>query len=456
MLRILSKTAWPVLVLSTIGGNAHADHPGNEQAFTRVFPGTNGRTCATCHVLDEHTTLTPDNVARRFEAADDPLFLPLDADDPSAAQPTYEHLKKGLVRVVLPLPDNMDVIDAEGNVISSPERTVFVWRGVPSIENTALSAPYQLDGRVAALPEQALAAIVAHAEGAGASVAPDALARIAAFELNTFSSGRARRVAHLLERGTPLEAIEIPELHLPLSGAERRGREVFTTACGRCHGGASTRQITDRQVHDALFFELGPDGNIRHDMAPGEPPVARLAPHDSEFLNIGFGLLTGYGQLGILPMFNASVELPRYRFRFYTDGTRRELVTDLPPIPVTASGDPLDIVPALDSSGSPIVGPSLANQWFSTDPGRAIVTGDPLDFEAFDVPQLRGVAGTAPYFHDNSAETLEDVVDSYSRFILPFPALGLPPIHPPELEGGPAESLSREQKSDLLAFLRRL
>jgi cytochrome c peroxidase len=184
--------------------------------------------------------------------------------------------------------------------------------------------------------------------------------------------------------------------------------------------------------------------------------VARLAPHDSEFLNIGFGLLTGYGQLGILPMFNASVELPRYRFRFYTDATRRELVTDLPPIPVTASGDPLDVVPALDARGAPIVGPSLANQWFSTDPGRAIVTGDPLDFEAFDIPQLRGVASTAPYFHDNSAETLEDVVDNYSRFILPFPALGLPPIHPPELEGGPAESLSREQKSDLLAFLRRL
>ena len=77
------------------------------------------------------------------------LFHPLDADDPAAAERTFEHLAKGLVRVVLPLPDNMDVIDLEGAVITPADRKIFVWRGVPSVADTAFSAPYQLDGREA-------------------------------------------------------------------------------------------------------------------------------------------------------------------------------------------------------------------------------------------------------------------------------------------------------------------
>lgn len=38
------------------------------------------------------------------------------ADDPTAAHLTFDHLCTGLVRVALPLPPNMDVIDLAGNV----------------------------------------------------------------------------------------------------------------------------------------------------------------------------------------------------------------------------------------------------------------------------------------------------------------------------------------------------
>ena len=93
--------------------------------------------------------------------------------------------------------------------------------------------------------------------------------------------------------------------------------------------------------------------------------------------------------------------------------------------------------------------------WFSTDPGRAAITGDPLDFDAFDVPQLRGIAQTAPYLHDHHAGTLRAVVDLYSQLILPFPPLGLPPMHPHVQPGGFPESRSAEQTLDLLAFLPR-
>jgi len=54
----------------------------------------------------------------------------------------------------------------------------------------------------------------------------------------------------------------------------------------------------------------------------------------------------------------------------------------------------------------------------SPDPGRALISGKPdlgTEFEAFDVPTLYGISKTAPYFHDNSSATLEDVIDLYRQ-----------------------------------------
>lgn len=49
------------------------------------------------------------------------------------------------------------------------------------------------------------------------------------------------------------------------------------------------------------------------------------------------------------------------------------------------------------------------------EPGRAAVTGDPADHGAFKTPTLRGVALTAPYMHDGSLATLQDVIEHYRR-----------------------------------------
>ncbi len=431
-------------------------HPG-KMLFTTPFEGSNGRSCATCHVLEEDTTLLPDRVEARL-AADprDPLFNRLDADDPTAEVPTFEHLRKGLVRVALPLADNLDVIDLEGRVITPPDRTIAVWRGVPTVANTALTGPYQLDGRQPTLEAQARAAITSHSEGP--QVTERQLGAIAAFQRQLFTSPRAWIVSRLLEAGLSLDEVPIPEELMPLSVAEKRGRDVYDSACQPCHGSASTDRIVDREVHDLFFSELTPDGNVRFDMVEGTGPVAVPLPRpDDEFLNVGFGFASYLGQVGLVPAFNDDVELPRFRLRFYADATRSEALVDLPPIPVTQSGDPLDLRPALDERGAPIVGPNRAPQLFSTDPGRAALSGDPADFEAFDMPQLRGIARTAPYFHDNSHGTLEDVVDAYSRFVLSaIKPLGLPRVHPPETPEGPGETLSVQQKHDLIAFLRRL
>jgi cytochrome c peroxidase len=428
-------------------------HRNGERLFDEAFAGTNGRSCSTCHVLAEHTVLAPANVAARL-AADpgDPLFNRIDADDPLAPEPTYEHLKKGLVRVVLDLPDNMDLIDLEGNVVTNAGRTIEVWRAVPTVENTTITAPYQYDGRRATLQDQAQGAITAHSEGP--EVAREDLDAIAKFQQGQFSSDRARFVAKKLARGVPVEDIERPELEMELTASQARGLEVYNLACEACHGGATTLQVVNRAVHDFAFVELKPDGNVLFDTSV-TPPVPVLLPRpNDEFLNIGLANLSFLGQFGIFPLFNSSVPLPFYRYRFYTDGTRATKDVDLPPLPVTASGSPFDLVPALDENGAPIVGPNFLPQLFSTDPGRAAITGDPHHFEAFDVPPLRGIANSAPYFHDNSAETLRDVVDIYSRFIVQFfPMLNLPLVNPPEVEGGFPESLTPQEKQDLLDFL---
>ncbi|MFY0562594.1 cytochrome c peroxidase [Archangium lansingense] len=428
-----------------------------KKLFQHALPNTNGRSCATCHVLDEDTALLPQSVEARLASnPQDPLFNRLDADDPNAATPTYEHLKKGLVRIVLPLPANMDVIDVQGNVITPADRKISVWRGVPSIADTAITGPYLVDGRASTLEAQAQAAIHDHSQGG--DVAQRTLGLIADFERSVFTSGRARFVSTLLEAGVPLANIPIPEDFMTLTPQEQRGRDVYAAACEACHGGPTKSQIVNRPVHDSLFSALKPDGNILFTVVPGQGPVRVLEPRpNNEFLLIGFGFFSYMGQLGLVPTFNASVELPRYRFRFYTDGTRQHPVTDLPPIPVTASGNPLDLNPALDENGAPIIGPNLFPQWFTTDPGRALITGDPLDFEAFDVPSLRGVSRTAPYFHDNSFATLPEVLTVYSQGVLPFiPTMNLPPVHPSEVPGGAPESLSVAQKQDLLTFLRKL
>jgi len=440
-------------VASALGNQA--SHQG-ETLFETAFPGTNGRSCATCHVRADHEVLNPAHVAATLAANPaDPLFNRLDADDPTAATPTYEHLKKGLVRVVLTLPDNMDTIDGAGNVNTPPDRKISVWRGVPTVENTAITAPYQFDGRKGTLQEQAQAAVTAHSEGG--TVAPSDLDAIAAFQKDRFSSNRAKYVATKLAHGVPVEDIDRPELKMDeLTPAQQRGLGLYNASCEPCHGGATTNRIVNREVHDFAIPELKPDGsgNVLFDTSVTPPvPVRANLPND-EFLNIGIANLTAFGQFGFPGIFTSNVPMPAYRFRFYTDATRTVKTADLPPEP---RFDPITFQPLLDENGAPIVGPNFLPQFFSTDPGRAAITGDPHDFEAFDMPSLRGIANTAPYFHDNAAETLRDLVNIYSRFIVQFfPMLNRPLVNPPEPGSFSPESFTPQEKDDLIAFLQIL
>jgi cytochrome c peroxidase len=81
------------------------------------------------------------------------------------------------------------------------------------------------------------------------------------------------------------------------------------------------------------------------------------------------------------------------------------------------------------------------------DDGRYGVTGLERDRGAFKTPTLREVARTAPYMHDGSLATLEDVVEFYDAGGRPNPNLdpGLEPLN-----------LTAEEKAALVAFLRSL
>ena len=81
------------------------------------------------------------------------------------------------------------------------------------------------------------------------------------------------------------------------------------------------------------------------------------------------------------------------------------------------------------------------------DPGRFAVTGKEADRGAFKTPTLREVALTAPYMHDGSIATLENVIEFYTRGGNPNPHLDeeLRPLR-----------LTAEEKEALLDFLKSL
>jgi len=81
------------------------------------------------------------------------------------------------------------------------------------------------------------------------------------------------------------------------------------------------------------------------------------------------------------------------------------------------------------------------------DVGRYEVTLDPKDCWAYKTPILRNVAATAPYMHDSSLRTLEEVVDFYDRGGIDNPDKS-PLLQP--------LGLTADEKQALVAFMRTL
>lgn len=383
--------------------------------------GANGRACADCHMLTDHFQLSPASVEARFRIlqfrrrwdpdADDPLFRPIDADDfhtNGENASNFSNLRQnGLVRIELPLPPNIRLVDPATNLASS-EAVADVWRAVPTVNDVKLTGPdgvnpwprgpnqtggYQLDGRVATLQEQALGAFVNHAQVQ--NTPPDELLNdLAAFQRVLFTNHRVRELADAVSAGTPL-----PDPDPPLNALEQQGKVVFQRACAHCHGGAgqSTVQAPIVRFHDINTQCPRPVDTVtpaRWNFAPCAPRLER----------------------------NARI----YEIRLANGTSTRRT---------------------------------------SSDPGRALLTGfvggpPPTDdWNKFDAPGLRGIRNTAPYFHNNSAPTLEAVVDHYIEFFKRVQFTATIFVAPPvaSTDGVHFDRIPRpEERPALLAYLRKL
>jgi cytochrome c peroxidase len=77
----------------------------------------------------------------------------------------------------------------------------------------------------------------------------------------------------------------------------------------------------------------------------------------------------------------------------------------------------------------------------SPDPGRALITGNIQDLNFFKISSLRGIRHTAPYFHDNSARTLEEVAAHYTKL---FPLIDK------------RLTLTPQDEADIVAYMKLL
>jgi cytochrome c peroxidase len=93
---------------------------------------------------------------------------------------------------------------------------------------------YQPDGRIATLQEQALGAIVNHAQ---ALAAPTDLLLddLASFQNVLFTSPGVRALSNAISAGETV----LPDPDPPLDELEQQGKAVFKRACAQCHGGPS-------------------------------------------------------------------------------------------------------------------------------------------------------------------------------------------------------------------------
>ena len=325
-----------------------------QRLFDHEKFGGNGRTCRTCHSGSDGT-ISPEEVAERLrEDPSDPLFVHDGLDDFVGGTSRIE--AHATVLIVRPLPDG--VVLADDPTASS----VVLPRGVPGTLNTpALDAALMYDIRNPDLQDQALGAIHGHAQNTvePTGVELDLLAEFQKTDKRFFSSNALRDFAE----GGP--APQLPEGH---TDSERRGREFFVDApwdppnkkgvCALCHGGP--------MLNTANQFTTA---------ATGAPPGFRA-----------FDILVSSRNLVNNPVHTFAVTDPCNNTIVVQSPDPGVMITDVYNIPMLAQ-----LIP----------------------PKEACILHPAFFVNMFKTPQLFGVRHTAPYFHDNSAKSLEDVMEQY-------------------------------------------
>lgn len=378
--------------------------------FNETFGG-NGRTCATCHLGrlgngnpdDNNLDLSIEDVEAAF--ADDPggpLFRELDSDDGRSAAEGGVDGDFGILRrmadVRIPLALHSNVVLMEDG-LPSPTRTVTAWRSTPTSENTVFFEGQRgtmWDARFATLeiqgPEAVLTHYQTHLFPGGRLPTAEEAGDIATFQRHRFSNRRLRRYA---DGGPPPS---LPTVASWLAGdywdSVRRGRAFFVDdgqaavdaghrdLCATCHSGPLLNQTSSSNP-------VQPAGEFFSNNFVSELHVLR--PADRQ-----------------LPVHSYAITLDHW--------------VTMPDVYIAQS-------PFLPPPGAPLIPPGVVFEIRdSPDPGRVLLTGDPCELAAsciiqcsptspfcgttsvFRISTLWGAADSGPYFHDNSAHTIHDVM----------------------------------------------
>lgn len=455
---VASAAAIPQLLLfiDPAGVTATYDSSGRGDTANPFFQvlGTNGRTCATCHIPQDGFGLSAARAERVFARThgQDPLFAAFDGAACPSQTPghpqNFDLLRRhGLIRVGLELPSDAQftitaVYDPYGcAMVTDPENgatTLSVYRRPLPATNLRFLTAVQFDGRetiaplndqqtfvanlVADLKHQALDATLGHAQ---ASIVPSdsQLMQIVAFESGLYSAQaldfKAGPLSSQGADGGPkfLSTIQFfPGINDPLGGnptgaafdpkaftlysqwadspyAHRRsiarGEEVFNT---------HPLFITDvRGLNDAL------DQNVINGTCSTCHDAPNVGDHSLPVpLEIG---TSGSADFETNPQIQSALS--------------QLSMPDLPVFQIICND-----------------GPDAGEITYTSDPGKATLSGKCVDVGRGKGPILRGLAARAPYFHNGAAATLDQVVEFYNlRFQM---------------------NLTDEEKRDLVNFLRTL
>lgn len=356
--------------------------------------GTNGRSCATCHIPEEAWGINPGTLQRLFRETDGkhPVFNKLDANNPDAmpAEPTEEQLlasysmllSRGVFRRGgAPRADReWDLIAVEDpHGFANLNRLVHWRRVMPTINHPLGSATINWDGGNtvgtdihAGLSNQIRRNVTGAQQGQPAP--EEVVQEIANFTESLYT-------AQLLVPGVGrLDSDGARGGPEALASMERAaGRfDLFDAWAG--HGNPRRAQIARGQ--EVFNNKLSANG------------VSCNSCHNA--VNMGTNVNHRLFDVRVASPEARTPDLPLYTFRNRSTGETRQL----------------------------------------TDAGAGNITGRWNDLGRFKTPTLRALAARAPYFHNGTAATLDGVVRHYAAF------LGF--------------SFTEEERADLIAFLNAL
>jgi len=436
-----SDDGLPQLVADNSSGRVRTLDVNGELDLSNPFfqaLGTNGRACFSCHRPEQGWTITPESVQKRFLESRglDPIFRPNDGSNCEGADVSTVGkrltaysllLTRGLIRVGIDVPVNaefvIDSVDDPYGCGASLTAASMYRRPLPSTNLGFLSA-VMWDGRESSptttiledLAKQADDATTGHAQ-ASLHLTPQEAQAIVAFETGLFTAQvRDDDAASLRADGAK-------------GGPASLSRQPFFTGINDPVGLNPTGAAFDPKAFTLFdaWAGLGRDDEI-------DRARLRIA-RGQELFNTRPIVISGVAGLNN-ETFSNGVTVP--------DSFTGTCTTchDTPNVGNHSVKAPLNIGLTDASQRTPdmplytLRNIATGEMVQTTDPGRAMITGKWADIGKFKGPVLRALAARAPYFHNGSAATLEDVLQFYeTRFNL---------------------GLTQREKKDLVAFLGAL